>query len=284
MALASAKGLQYLAEAKKPGLLANLPAESREMIQSWAEDEVAAEQYLDFIYNRTFRRTIFCRADCDRLATPSAEEVSSFWVGSNVVPVDPAADPSAETAEEFRRPDGSAGLTSNNPAVKSALFAIHEARHHPLPFATLRDLVGIRLGVKIDDEASQTLEHSLLKCFLSNLVDLHVNPPRFAVEVSSRPLASPLARLQAETGGRVTNLRRRTVDLAEFEQVVIRLLDGKRDHQAILEALGNLVESGDFTLYRGDEPMENLDEVLALFRGELPTCLGRLADLALLAG
>ena len=62
-ALAAAKGLRYLAEARTPGLLENLPPEAREVVEAWADDEVAAEQYLDFLCNRTFRRTLLCRAD-----------------------------------------------------------------------------------------------------------------------------------------------------------------------------------------------------------------------------
>jgi SAM-dependent methyltransferase len=87
VALARAKGLQYLAEARTPGLLDNLPAASRERIESWAEDRLAAEQYLDFLCNRTFRRSLLCRADCARLAEPSPVAVASSWVNSNVVPV-----------------------------------------------------------------------------------------------------------------------------------------------------------------------------------------------------
>jgi methyltransferase-like protein/2-polyprenyl-3-methyl-5-hydroxy-6-metoxy-1,4-benzoquinol methylase len=282
--LARAKGLQYLAEARTPGLLENLPGDSRKLVESWSEDRIAAEQYLDFLCNRTFRRTLLCRSDCGRLDDPSAGEVPNLWVNSNVVPI--SADPQVASGEpeEFRRPDGAAGLTTNNPLIKAALVAIHQAHHLPLSFADLQARVGASLGADLDVDDGQTLQRSLLRCFLSNLVELHVCPPRYVVEPSARPMASPLARLQAEGGVRVVNLRRRTVDLAEFERVVIRLLDGKNDETAILEALARLVESGDFTLYRGEEPLVDLDLVRSILRNELDPCLHRLADLALLGG
>ena len=189
----------------------------------------------------------------------------------------------SDAAEEFRRPDGAAGLTTNNPEVKAALVAIHDNRHRPIPFEALRDLVASRLGVE-PAEGGRSLARSLLRCFLSNLVELHVRPPGFAAEASPRPIASPLARLQAGSGSRVTNLRRRTVELVDFERLVLGLLDGTRDEGAILDALAGLVESGDFTLYRGEEAMEDLGEVREALRSQLGPCLGRLADLALLAG
>ena len=134
VALATAKGLQYLAEARTPGLLDNLPAEARELVESWSEDRLAAEQYLDFLCNRTFRRSLLCKADRERLDVPSPEVVSSCWVNSNVVPVSADPDVASDAAEEFRRPDGAAGLTTNNPQIKAALVAIHEGRHEPLAF------------------------------------------------------------------------------------------------------------------------------------------------------
>jgi methyltransferase-like protein/2-polyprenyl-3-methyl-5-hydroxy-6-metoxy-1,4-benzoquinol methylase len=282
--LAGAEGLQFLAEARTPGLLDNLPEDARLLIESWSEDPIAAEQYLDFLCNRTFRRTLLCRGDCPRRAEPSTDPVSGFWVNSNVVPKSAEPDVASDRPEEFRRPDNAAGLTTNNPLLKAALVAIHEGRHRPLPYQAVRDLVGARLGVAIDDEDSLMLEQSLLRCFLSNLVELHDSPPRFAPDVSEQPLASPLARIQSEEGGRVTNLRRRTVELADFERVVIGLLDGQTNREGISRALFGKVESGDFTLYHGEEPLDNLDEVRTILQAELEPCLQRLADLGLLVG
>lgn len=282
--LARARGLRFLAEARTPGLVEHLPAEARELLGSWAIDEVSSEQYLDFLCNRTFRRTLLCRVDVVRLDRPSPEVVSTLWVGSNVTPAQLDADARSDDPLEFRNPDGSTGLTTNNPLVKAALLTLHQARHLPMPFATLLDQVRARLGPEAVEDDQAVLERSLLRCFLSNLVDLYLQPPRFAVEVPARPLASPLARLQAETGNRVVNLRRRTVELADFVRVVLRQLDGQRDQAGIIKALMGLVESGDFTLYQAENPIENLAEVEAIFQAEVAPCLERLAELALLAG
>ena len=42
-------------ETPMPGLLAGLPDDARAAVDTWASDELAAEQYLDFLVNRTFR-------------------------------------------------------------------------------------------------------------------------------------------------------------------------------------------------------------------------------------
>src|SRR5262249_8332849 len=53
-------------------------------------------------------------------------------------------------------------------------------------------------------------------------------PPRCTFEVSERPLASPLARLQAAAGNRVTNLCHQPVMLSDFDRQLLPLLDGVR--------------------------------------------------------
>ena len=126
------------------------------------------------------------------------------------------------------------------------------------------------------------LAESLLRCFLSDLVELHVGPPRFAGAPGERPIASPLARLQAEEGGRATHLRRRTVELDGLDRLVLRRLDGTRDRPALLDAIGGMVASDELTISGEDGPIcdpAKIDEILA---AELGPCLQRLAGLALL--
>jgi methyltransferase-like protein len=61
---------------------------------------------------------------------------------------------------------------------------------------------------------------------------------------SARPVASPLARLQATQGEKVTNLRHEVVVLDSFSRQILPLLDGTRDREALAAALAKLAKEG----------------------------------------
>ena len=102
------------------------------------------------------------------------------------------------------------------------------------------------------------------------MVELHVRrSPDFA-GISDAPRASPLARLQAEQGHFVTNLRHRQMELREFDRQVLQRLDGRRDRAALLEALAELPEAEAFDAERSSES--------ALDGQSEPSPTSRLAD------
>src|SRR5262249_24882459 len=85
------------------------------------------------------------------------------------------------------------------------------------------------------------------------LVLLHTQPPQFVTKVSERPVASPLARAQASHGGVVTSMSHKCVDIEDTLSVkLLQLLDGARDHAALLDELtGFIANKGDFTRQDG---------------------------------
>ena len=79
---------------------------------------------------------------------------------------------------------------------------------------------------------------ALLRAYAVNLVQLHVWAPEIATLPSERPVASALARLQAASGTRITNLRHGTLEVPdELGRRLITLLDGTRDRAALLREL-----------------------------------------------
>jgi hypothetical protein len=113
-------------------------------------------------------------------------------------------------------------------------------------------------------------------------VELHACPPRFVSDVSERPVASPLAQLQAEAGGQVTNLRHETVPLSDLERQLVRLLDGTRDRSALRHGLEGLVGQGVLEVRDGGGRLQDLGRVRAALAGALDQSLPELARAALL--
>jgi methyltransferase-like protein len=287
MAEAGAHGLGFLGEARTPGLIDNLPPDARAALDRWAGHELAREQYLDFLNNRTFRRTLLCHEAALRARCETPDVMSRITISTGVRPVSPEPDVVGDTPEQFRRPEGIENVTTNNPLVKAALVTLFEADCRALSSTELWEQVRQRLGPRLaqiagEEEARENLVAALVRCFGTGLVDFHVHPPRFATEPGPRPLASPLARLQLRRQQPVTNLRGRGVELDEFHRLVLERLDGTRDRASLLDEVGGLFRGGAFTIEQAGRPVHDPAVIDALLKSELEPTLHRLAGLALL--
>ena len=82
------------------------------------------------------------------------------------------------------------------------------------------------------------VETILAHGFVSSIVSLHVHPASFATTATDRPVASPLARVQARDSDAVTSLAHMRVRLSdENTRRLLTLLDGTRDRTALASAM-----------------------------------------------
>ncbi len=242
------KRLQYLGEAWFHTNLSKFSADVQDTLQHLAADLVGLEQYIDFLDNRTFRRTLVCHDGVRLDRAPSAKTISSLHISALARPMSENPEVSSSRVEEFRADDGSSAST-NIALVKAALLALFEAWPKALTFDELTAAVQSRLagaGGVAALGSPEILAETLLQCYLSNVVSLHVAPARFALTPGERPLASPLARHQSAAGSPITNLRHRIVELTENDRLVLGYLDGTRDRPAMLGALERALGDGTF--------------------------------------
>lgn len=245
MEQAAANGLQYLGEAWFHTRLDNLPRKVRETIENISASLIHLEQYLDFLRARTFRRTLLCHQQVALPRRPDVERVLGMSVSAQVWPAELPVDMTTSATVEFRSPRGET-IATNHPAIKTMFFMLFEARPQAILARELLSRIRQRLeeanadSGAIPDEAG--FANLLAQCQLSNTIVLHTRPPRFAIEVSERPVASPLARLQAADGRAVVNLRHQCCDLGAFERAVLARLDGTRDRSQLMCDLGAMTE------------------------------------------
>src|SRR5262249_52191192 len=119
--------------------------------------------------------------------------------------------------------------------------------------------------------------------YTANLVELHVHSPSFVVEVGERPVASPLARLQA-TAGAATNLRHERVLLNELERQLLPRLDGRSDRPALLKVLNRLTEDGLLAVQEAGQPVQDRARAQRALSQALDQSLSGLARQAFLVG
>ncbi len=149
---------------------------------------------------------------------------------------------------------------------------------HRLHRATVSDpaLVG--------EEGFATLADIVWTSFFGGVVDLHVLRPPIANAVSDRPVASPLARLQAARGPLVTNLWHRPVKLDdEVARLLLLRVDGRHDRAALAGWLREEVRTGRLQLQLDEEPVgEESTELDPALDRLVQSHLEKMADYALL--
>ncbi|HEX5718802.1 MAG TPA: methyltransferase regulatory domain-containing protein [Thermoanaerobaculia bacterium] len=270
-------GLQYLTEAD-PHLteIGNLPAGVAEGLQRLASDRIALEQYLDFVLNRTFRRTLFCHAGIPVERTAAPERLRRLHAASSAKPVSSEPDLRPGRSESFLGEEGKT-FSSSHPLAKAALVALAAAWPRAVPFGGLLT----SLGDGADEEGLADLLGSL---FWSGVVDLHALPPLCTETVSVLPRTSSLARRQARAGLLVTSQRRRVLKLDDpMARFILLHLDGGRDRAALVRLLEWEVAEGRLDLVVDGKPVEP-GRVPVVLEALLEQHLRKMAEHALLVG
>ena len=278
---AAGHGLRYVAEGRVRSMLDHQAPTVRKTI------EQLKEQYLDFLFNRTFRRTLLChdRHALDREPTPRsvmalrAQAIQGLTLRKKG---------GAATEDATFTVPGEIPLVTNDPLTRVVLTTLIEAWPRSLQFDDLfsrtREALGRLPGLSpaLAEPEREAVANIVLGCFRANIIELHTYEPPFRVEPGERPAASPLARRQAATKKGVTNFHHIVVNLTDFEHLVIRQLDGTRDRDAIVEALVRAVQAGEFTLQQDGRVLQEADAIRPILARSLDPCLKRLANTALL--
>src|SRR5206468_374382 len=122
---AAAAGLQYVGEATNVPLPQNLDPDVLRTLGEVAPDLLHAEQYLDFLRNRFFRRTLLCHDHVVLQRPISLAAFMTMRLSTQVVPWEKAASDEARLDTTFTSPDGP-GLTTNHPLLVAALRLLHD--------------------------------------------------------------------------------------------------------------------------------------------------------------
>jgi methyltransferase-like protein len=281
---AHARGLQYLEEAHCLGL-ANIPPEIKNTLQKWPVNHIHREQYLDFLGGRSFRRTLLCPQEVALSRPPSPQAVMTMGLVGIARPGKEKPNVFSTEPLEFRT---DVVYSTTNPLDKAGLLALWEMRPHVIPFAQLWQEVQKRLqGAPADVQAllepgPSALAEVVLFWYLNLLVDLQIQDSPFVLEPGPRPLASPLARLQAKSSTEVTSLRHHTVEVNGLDRAILELLDGTRDRQKLVAELIGLAIQGVLNIEADGAPLRDEAKLRQIFEGALPPSLKRLGELGLL--
>lgn len=259
MAHAERHGLQYLSEAHYFEMHAiTLAPQAMETLEQMSANLVAREQYLDYLKGRRFRQTLLCHAAAKLDRPPKPERVFDCAVGAPLRPGAVEVSTDSRHAITFVGPKRQS-MKTDDPLLQSAFTVLGSAWPRTLPFARLvaearSHLANQRCQVDERSGAEQelVLGNALLHAYAANLAELHRYPPQFTLDISERPRAFPFARWQIERQTHIANLRHYSILVEdELAQVVLRLLDGTRDREGLVDAVWRMEG---FSVTQGGEP------------------------------
>ncbi len=281
-------GLRYLSEVQFSEMVpVNLPEQTAAKLKQVGGNIIHSEQYLDFLRNRTFRRTLLCHQDVHLNRHITAEQLKPMRVAARL-------QPEGETPLGMHAPQNfkaANGLTATvaKPLLKATLTGLFNAYPGDVAFESLPALAYQQVKqplVRDADSYARDLAEIgglLLELYSRDLLQLRAHPQRFTAEVSEQPKASPLARHQAKENGWVTNMRHEITQVSDLDRRVLRLLDGENTHDDIRLALQGFIDSGEMVMQRDGQPLtgEAAGELLAEL---IPATLKTLARSAILVG
>ncbi len=249
--------LQYVSESTLSKVMpSNMPADVAQKMIGMSSDIIEMEQYMDFLYNRTFRQTLICHAECDieRRLSPDIGMMSDFYLASNAQLTTPNAILSDKGIARWKGNDG-AEFATDHPITKQAMVILLDSFPQSIPFPELYKLVMQVVHRRVPDEQTQASEMAILSAHLlqmltysENLVEFHTIPTRCTTKISDRPKVSATVRLLVQKGyNTVSNMRHQRVKLEPMGLLLIPLLDGEHSQRTLITQLKTWVADGKIT-------------------------------------
>ena len=248
---ASRHRLKFLSEADYCDMAvwdADSPA-GRFLLEVGAETVVLQQQYRDFLVFRRFRQTLLCREDASPTREPDPEVLRSLYVGASTRPKSEGSDIASDEPVSFvSEKDGE--VATPHPLSKAAFLELGAIWPRWVRVSDLLAAARARLSAAGGRLATAEDETRLLRflfgSFGANVTHLRSTPCPFVTEISGRPRASALARLQARALTAVTNLRHESVRLEDPLAITfLELLDGTRDRTTIASEMAAALREKD---------------------------------------
>jgi methyltransferase-like protein/2-polyprenyl-3-methyl-5-hydroxy-6-metoxy-1,4-benzoquinol methylase len=283
MAAARLHGLQYLADAELHTMTTSkLPAHIAAQLHS-LNDVEAMEQYLDFFNNRRFRNTLLCHVDVVLTRNIDKAVCSSCFLYTDLQA--PAAVATAQLLDEssLTFAKGLINFTTSHPLTKQLMHILAEQESIPLALAEIVALMTQRLPQLLPQlfpqygpqelEALLLQEVDLGKLVAESIINLRLTRGEYSHTLPLKPAISQMASWQLQRGRYVTNCRHKTIRLQDAEVMILRLADGTRTVDEIINVLHAYVQDGRLQINReivtGQTESEYRQNLAGFFAGIL---------------
>jgi methyltransferase-like protein/trans-aconitate methyltransferase len=280
-------GLMFLSEASISDMLSShFPQPIAETLERVSPDILHLEQYMDFVRNRQFRQTLLVKDTVkpNRALTPAV--LSGLMMSSPAAPEHVPVDLSADRTVVFW--NGKRRAEASLPATKAAFVFLREAWPSAVAMDTLAAAALERARPFLGDmpaaDAHRAMMSDLFNAVMYGMVDVHTHAPPCTHKPSATPRAYPPAALHARTGTIVVNAHHQMVELDPLGCEVLKLADGTRTAQEIVDLLIARVDSGEIVLEENGQSVTDPEVARAMVTRRLDRSLARLARNGVLVG
>jgi methyltransferase-like protein/2-polyprenyl-3-methyl-5-hydroxy-6-metoxy-1,4-benzoquinol methylase len=280
---AKAHGLALLGDANPADdYWGRIPVPLRETISKMSAGIVERDQYMDFLTNRMFRKSVLCRAEAATGAKGSpAGQIRKLYIAGDPAETEAGMNAAGRTVIQFGTENNKVQLSDPRPIA--AIRHLCRAWPSAVPFSELAAaaLAHTPPDQKDPEKNASALSHVIETCHSLGIVELWTHPTDHILPVAGPfPRAAKWARWQAAHLPRLTSLRHTGVKVDDVIRHVLPLLDGTRDRQALAEELVKQNVAAGESESAGPASTRDLHKA----RQVIDIALRTLAPFALLAG
>jgi methyltransferase-like protein len=243
---AAAVGLQYLGDTMPATMFTLNPrGDIEQRLRRMTDDPIAIQQHFDLLSNRAFCQTLLCHREAAPSRRIVSERLSGLYFSGEFKPQNGSPDLMSSALVTFTSRKGRT-VTHRVPLVKTVLYYLDTQWPRAVSLDAVVDGVAQLMASHGQPPGAPGELETHVRGVMAEAVGRGVVDPTsladgFTTAISPRPMASPVARLQAQSSPTVTNRRHEPLKLDDATRVMLRYLDGQRDHDALQsELLGAL--------------------------------------------
>ncbi|MFI5380680.1 MAG: methyltransferase regulatory domain-containing protein [Tepidisphaerales bacterium] len=226
----AAHQLRYVSDARTNGIsIGNPQHPAAQAMLAPGIDPIVREQNIDFVINRSFRRSIITRQSHAPEPNAPAQRLPNMHLVSFCRPAVQQA--AGVIAQEVRFDHPTVGsVVVRERGLMGIMQHMSDVAPQAVPVNDMLERTRLLVGQTAEQFAPRrnTLIGELLTYVLSGLLHCYRTPSKFFTSVSNKPRASRLARVLSQGSTRLTNLRHEPIDMDENWSRFLRLLDGTR--------------------------------------------------------
>ncbi|MFT5585638.1 MAG: methyltransferase-like protein [Cognaticolwellia sp.] len=277
--------MQYMGDGEFSSMLvSNFPPAIAEEVSVVAQDLIRTEQYMDYLRNRGFRKSLICHKEAELDRSLTWEDLKNLRVRALFKP-----DPKAELWELNDESLGAwirneVPLKVGTPLLKAMLHTLEQNRPGSMGLDELVAASQALIDLDPSEHDTEECATNLLACFAKDLIEVRIHPVPWATKISEKPEAWIHARGQADDGLVVTSLMHTSVRLDEFDRVLLPLLDGTRDLHALALAASETMSPEQFSIQWTGPDLAGSPMLIELLKPGIQEQLERILRLGLLVG
>ncbi len=256
---AGERGLQYLADADLPSMYLGNSSELAAETLAEIGDIIQLEQYLDFVNNRRFRRTLLVHESQKLKRNIEASDLEGYRLGLLLFPKRDETRQDGEIVEELDLVSlYNEKVSINVKGVELCTCFIEMARKHPI-FMTVKEiseLVAEKYPDITAEKAKKELNAFLVEMVFRGVITMSLDPGHYTATIEERPRVFDVARIQGEKDAKVANLFHEMALLGDDRRLVMQYVDGTRSIQEITQEVRKHIENGELNIRKDDEAIE----------------------------